>query len=245
MSNIELKSVIKSYKDFTLGPVSLKLGSGITALLGANGAGKTTLLRILVGITRPSAGYLIVEGGNPDRDPGEAGYLPQDFSGPRNVRVADYLRFVAWCRSSRKHAISEADVNSALNMVELMPQKDSKFRELSGGMIRRVGIAQALLQEASVIILDEPTVGLDPIQRLQLRDLLVKLSKTRAIVLSTHLSEDVAAVADHVAVLNDGTVSFFGDVSEFAEIGGSNDKDGAAVEAGFMSVVNRVGRERA
>lgn len=231
-----LRDVRRSFGGgFTLGPVDLRFEPGVTALLGANGAGKTTLMRLAVGILAPDGGQVLL-GGAAARGV-DVGYLPQDFSGPRNVRVKDYLRFIAWCRSRRGRRLDDRDVHAALASVNLADATNARIGALSGGMLRRVGIAQALLGRTGVLVLDEPTVGLDPLQRRELRSLLVDLGGTSTIVLSTHLSEDVAAVAERVAVLHEGSVVYSGAVSGLTALGEGPGHGGEAVEAGFLRAI--------
>lgn len=235
MTQIELHDVRKSFREFTLGPVSATYGTGITALLGANGAGKSTLMRLVVGILRQDSGSVDVSGDDPRRR--DIGYLPQDFAGPKNVVVNDYLRYVAWARSSRRHRLTDRDVHEALERVQLVDRAASRIGALSGGMVRRLGVAQALLGGGGAIVLDEPTVGLDPLQRRELRELLRELAADTTILLSTHLSEDVAAVADQVHVLHEGSVEMTGSVRDLATLGAADAVTGDAVEQGFLAVI--------
>lgn len=239
MSFLTFSGVTKSYGTFKLGPLDITVTHGVTALLGANGAGKTTLLRIAVGSVAPENGSVSLDGQRLRRGLSNVGYLPQDFSGPKNVRVRDYLRFIAWCRSNRTTRLGNRDVDSALELVDLSARSKDKIGDLSGGMVRRIGIAQALLGASDVIVLDEPTVGLDPLQRRELRILLEDLGQNRTLLISTHLSEDVAAVATQVVVLHDGTVAFDGSVDELCHESGASDRTGAAVEAGFLARVSK------
>lgn len=239
MSILAFSSVTKGYGSFNLGPLDLVIDSGVTALLGANGAGKTTLLRAVVGSVSLDKGTVLVDGEAPGRIPGGIGYLPQDFAGPKNVRVCDYLMFIAWCRSRKGSHVDAGHVERALDRVGLLSRQNDKIRTLSGGMVRRVGIAQALLGESGVLALDEPTVGLDPIQRRELRDVLDDLGRDRTVLLSTHLSEDVAAVASRVIVLDGGAVAFAGPVDELVALGGGKQRTGMSVEAGFLATIDR------
>lgn len=205
----------------------------MTALLGANGAGKTTLLSLAAGLLQPSEGQVSCAGG---ANPGRVGYLPQDFAGPRGVPVGRYLEYVAWCRSSRRAAITRRDVLEAASLVGLSDRLPDRIGTLSGGMVRRLGIAQALLGRSDVLLLDEPTVGLDPVQRRELRRLITELGQRRVVMLSTHLSEDVAAVADLAIVLDQGQIAFAGSVADLCQRGDSPAVSGEGVESGFMAV---------
>lgn len=204
-------------------------------LLGANGAGKSTLMRVMVGVLPPSHGE-VRRSGSSGLSPG---YLPQDFTAPRMARVDDYLAFVAWCRSSRRARVSGQDVAQALAAVDLTARAGYRSGALSGGMRRRLGVAQAILGGPDVVVLDEPTVGLDPVQRAELRELVVELGRQRTVVVSTHLAEDVAAIADRVLILADGAQVFDGTVGDLAARGGASTVSSEAVEKGFLAVVRQ------
>ena len=240
MTQLELREVRKSFQGFTLGPVTTTFGTGVTALLGANGAGKSTLMRIAVGILRPDSGGVVSVDADPREVAPDIGYLPQDFACPKNVTVTDYLRFVAWARSSRRRRLSDSDVAEALDRVGLSDRAGARIGTLSGGMVRRLGVGQALLGRSEVIVLDEPTVGLDPVQRRELRDLLRTLGADTTILLSTHLSEDVAAVATAVDVLHQGRIEMTGTVQELVARGPAGPVSGDTVEQGFLAVVGAV-----
>lgn len=239
--SLVLNGLVKSYRDFTLGPVSTTVKPGVTALLGANGAGKSTLLRLLVGILPPDRGELTWSAAS---TAGHVGYLPQDFRVPKNVRVDDYLRFVAWCRSGRGRQWGAEDVVGSLHAVGLEGRARDRLGSLSGGMVRRVGIAQALIGRPPVLVLDEPTVGLDPVQRRELRSLMAQLGRTAQVIVSTHLSEDVAAVAANVIVLDDGRLAFDGSVDSLVNRGGGSERTGDGVERGFLAVVSEADDDR-
>lgn len=230
-----IERVVKSYRGFELGPVSADLPRGVTALLGPNGAGKSTLMRVVVGITPPDSGEVLRAEVDGARVP--VGYLPQDFHGPRGVTARDYLRFVAWCRSTRSRKLGVRDVDEALELVGLASRARSRIGALSGGMVRRLGVAQAVLGGADLLVLDEPTVGLDPLQRDDLRELVRSLGERAVVLLSTHLSDDVAAVADRVLVLDEGAKLFEGTVDELAGRSGAEQRSSEAVEGGFLQLV--------
>ena len=232
---VVLEDLVVRRGRFELGPVDAHLGTGVTALLGANGAGKSTLMGAVVGVLAPSRGRVGLEqSGSPGRAPG---YLPQDFDAPRRVRVVDYLQFAAWCRSTRRAPITDAEIGAALGAVGLQERAGWRFGALSGGMRRRVGVAQALIGSPDVVVLDEPTVGLDPVQRTDLRELIGALGRDRAVLVSTHLAEDVASVAERVMILAEGAVVFQGSVAELAERAGAATVSSEAVERGFLAVV--------
>nr|WP_232514577.1 ATP-binding cassette domain-containing protein [Cellulomonas sp. PSBB021] len=189
----------------------------------------------VVGVLAPARGRVAV--GSEGGDQAVPGYLPQDFDAPRRVRVVDYLRFVGWCRSTRRRLVTDRAIGDALASVGLADRAGSRFGDLSGGMRRRVGVAQALLGSPGAVVLDEPTVGLDPVQRAELRELISTLANDRAVIVSTHLAEDVAAIAKRVVILSDGSEVFQGTVASLAERGAGPTVTSEAVERGFLSVL--------
>lgn len=232
-TDISLESVEMRFRDFSLGPTTLSFGAGVTALLGENGAGKTTLMRILVGTLRPTAGQVVWAGASPRSG---AGYLPQSFEALPACTVREYLLFVAWARSHRREPVSSAMVEQALQDVGLTQFASRRVKELSGGMMRRLGVAQSLLGQTPALVLDEPTVGLDPIQRREFRDLVQELGQHRTVILSTHLAEDVVAVADRVVVLHRGQMAYAGSVKDLC-VGG--ELSATALEEGFLELLQQ------
>lgn len=193
---------------FALGPVSLEITSGVTCLVGANGAGKSTFFRLAAKVDRPSAGSITLHssGGRSG-----LGYLPQDPVLPPGSTSEDFLRYVAWLQRVPKGERTAA-VKNALAQVGLADRGSRKIRTLSGGMQRRLGIAHALVHDPVLLLLDEPTVGLDPTQRIALRDTIRTVSQSRIVIVSTHLVEDVRGLADRVIVLDDGGIIYDGDI---------------------------------
>lgn len=192
-------------RGFTLGPLSLTLTQGITCLVGANGAGKSTLFSLLVGIQRPQSGSIRIEG------TGSVGFLPQSPDLPEHATCGDFLHHVAWLQGVPGRQRAEA-VATALGRVDLTDRARTSIGSLSGGMARRVGIAQAIVHDPDVLLLDEPTVGLDPIQRLGVRAALKDVASGRVVVVSTHLVEDVRGLAERVLLMSEGRLVFDGDV---------------------------------
>ena len=203
-----------------LSDVSLDLAPGVTGLLGPNGAGKTTLLRVLATALPPSEGDLAVLGLDP-AVPTERteirrrlGYLPQEIGFPRGFTAFAFVDYIAvlkeWTRPDERHT----EVRRVLDLVGLGGVAARRLRAMSGGQRRRVALAQALLGAPEVLILDEPTTGVDPEQRAALRTVLAELARTSTVVLSTHQTEDVAALCDRVVVLDEGRVRFDGQVTE-------------------------------
>ena len=192
-------------------------------------------MRLLARTEKADSGEITLAGVNGE---GVIGYLPQDFSAPKNVTVEDFLGYVAWCRSTRRRRLGPRDVAEALGVVGLTSRGDSRIGRLSGGMVRRLGVAQAVLGGADLLILDEPTVGLDPVQRHELRGLVRTLAERAVVLVSTHLAEDVATLADQVLVLDDGAVLLEGTVADLAAMSGSGSSVSAeTVEVGFLRLL--------
>jgi ABC-2 type transport system ATP-binding protein len=205
-----------------LDEVDLAIEPGITGLLGPNGAGKTTLLSILATVNEPDSGRVSVFGWDP-REPAERleirrrlGYLPQELGYHRHFTVAGFLNYVAILKEITDRRRRADEVARVLAAVGLERRARTRIRALSGGMRQRLGIAQALLGKPELLILDEPTAGLDPEQRLRFRELLSDLPGDPVIVLSTHQADDIAAICPRVIVLLQGRVQFAGAPAELA-----------------------------
>jgi ABC-2 type transport system ATP-binding protein len=219
--------------------VDVTLERGITGLLGPNGAGKTTLLSILATISEPDAGQVSVFGLDP-RDAAERteirrrlGYLPQELGYHRHFTVAAFLDYVAILKEITDRRRRAEEVARVLAVTGLEHRARSRIRTLSGGMRQRLGIAQALLGGPELLILDEPTAGLDPEQRLRFRELLSGLPGEPAIVLSTHQADDIAAICPQVIVLLQGKVHFSGTPAGLAataagRVWAADERDGVA-----------------
>ncbi|MFE7482643.1 ATP-binding cassette domain-containing protein [Streptomyces sp. NPDC057552] len=196
---------------FQLGPLSLEFADGVTCLVGPNGAGKSTFFRIAAGLEKPTSGSVRLPRGKSDERISPLGYLPQILDMPPGATCEEFLNYVAWVHripaGRREKAV--ADVLSRTGLAERVT---SKIRTLSGGMARRLGIAQAMIHDPVMLLLDEPTVGLDPRQRLALRETIAAIAAERIVIVSTHLVEDIRGLADRVVVLDGGTVVFDGDV---------------------------------
>jgi ABC-type multidrug transport system ATPase subunit len=206
---LEIRSLGKRYRGGTVGlaDFSLTVAEGVLGLLGSNGAGKTTLMSILATVTRPTSGTFLWEGTDAVADPLAVrrilGYLPQDFGVYERLTAREFLRYLG-----RLKGLSGADldrrVKELLALVNLHGAADRRLQGFSGGMRQRVGIAQALLGDPKLVIVDEPTVGLDPEERVRFRNLLSEIAQGRVVFLSTHLVSDVEAVASRIAVIRDG-----------------------------------------
>jgi ABC-2 type transport system ATP-binding protein len=193
--------------------LSLASGPGILGLLGPNGAGKSTLMRILATLAKPSAGTVRWKGADVARDPNalraSLGYLPQDFGVYPALSAREFLGFLAAVKGLSGKA-AHARVDACLAQVGLADVAERRLGEYSGGMRQRVGIAQALLNDPALLIVDEPTVGLDPDERMRFRHLLTDLAGERLVVLSTHIVSDVEASATALAVMSAGVLRFHG-----------------------------------
>ncbi|MFF2202038.1 ATP-binding cassette domain-containing protein [Streptomyces sp. NPDC058145] len=206
---------VRHRKNLALDGVDLDLGTGVHGLLGPNGAGKTSLIRVLATVARPSAGRMEILGQDTAGHRGRAairrrlGYLPQEFGYYPGFTVREFVAYVAWLKEMPAARVPAA-VADAVARVGLADRADAKIRTLSGGMVRRVGIAQAIVNEPGVLLLDEPTAGLDPEQRVEFRELLRELGASATVVVSTHLVEDVAAACTEVTLLDGGRIAYRG-----------------------------------
>jgi ABC-type multidrug transport system ATPase subunit len=199
--------------------VDLTITRGMFGLLGANGAGKTTLMRLLAGVQRPTSGAIRVgqwdlsRHGDQRQFKRTLGYLPQDLRLYPDMTVRGLLDYIAILKGISDPSRRRSRVETLLETVALTAEADRKVGGFSGGMLRRVGIAQALLNDPAVLIVDEPTAGLDPEERLRFRNILARLAGDRTIILSTHIVEDIAATCRQLAVLREGRVAYFGDTA--------------------------------
>lgn len=207
---LKINRLTKQYKDkLAVDNVSLKLTPGIWGLLGANGAGKTTMMRMVAGILKPTSGGVFYDGLSID-DLGESyrnifGYLPQTFGFYPEFTVKNYLEYMSALKGIGKKDASRK-IESLLQVLALSDVNNKKIRRLSGGMQRRVGIAQALLNDPEILILDEPTSGLDPGERVRFRNILAEFTKERIVLISTHIVSDVENIATRNAVMKDGRI---------------------------------------
>lgn len=193
--------------------VSYTLGRGVYGLLGVNGAGKTTLMRMLTTLVKPTSGAITLDGKDIfelDRSYRNLlGYLPQEFGVYPEFTVQDYLLYIASIKGLRPAAAKER-VKALLQQVGLTKARNKKMKALSGGMKRRAGIAQAMLNDPKILILDEPTAGLDPNERIRFRNLISELASDRIVLLSTHIVSDIESIADEILLMKDGKITTSG-----------------------------------
>jgi ABC-type multidrug transport system ATPase subunit len=208
--------------------VSLTVPGGILGLLGANGAGKTTLMRLLTGLIRPTSGRITIGGHDMATGDGRLavqrvlGYLPQDLGVYPDLTARQFLDYVALLKGLDDRPYRRRRVGELLELVNIADAADRKLRGYSGGMRRRVGIAQALLNDPQLLIVDEPTSGLDPEERIRFRTLLSQLAERRTVLLSTHIVDDVAQTCTELAVLGRGRLIYRGTVGELTERANGN-----------------------
>jgi ABC-2 type transport system ATP-binding protein len=223
--------------------VTMATGCGVFGLLGPNGAGKTSLLRMMATVIPPSSGQLRLLG----RDPGDhrqrrqirrrLGYLPQNLGFYPGFTVVEFVEYFALLKEMPAAEVPQA-VAAAVERVGLGDKAKAKLRTLSGGMLRRVGIAQAIVNEPELLLLDEPTAGLDPEQRVAFRALLRDLGQRGTVVVSTHLVEDVGVACNQVGLMDQGKIIFQGAPAELTARGEGTDAAGdAPLERGYSAVL--------
>lgn len=214
---VEVRDLSFSYgRRRVLTGASWTIGPGVNALLGPNGAGKTTLIKCMVGLARPSHGQVIIDGrGVIDGKVTQEllGYVPQNPSLPGLAKVRDLVAYAAWL-SGVEASRADAAVKAALGKMQVLDLATRRIRTLSGGQRQRVALATGIVHDPRVLILDEPTVGLDPGQRLKLRGVIQQFATERPVLLSTHLTEDVEHLADSVGVLVNGKIQYQGPTSQ-------------------------------
>ena len=216
-TEIVMKNVTKRYgKKLALDHLSLKIPQGMFGLLGPNGAGKTTLMKMTAAIFPPTEGKIRVCGTDIScqrQIHRMTGYLPQDFSMYGNMTAAEALDYLG-ALSLMPKKLRRERIPLLLRQVNLEDNSRTRVKAMSGGMRRRLGIAQAILHDPQVLIVDEPTAGLDPEERVRFRNLLCELAQERIVILSTHIVGDIEATCENIAVLNQGTLLFSGTVTE-------------------------------
>lgn len=207
---LEIKNITKKFKDKTaVNNFNVTLSEGIYGLLGPNGSGKTTLMRMIADVVKPTEGKILLNGKNKDimdedyRD--LIGYLPQDIGFYDNFTAEKFLYYVAALKGIDKKSASEK-IDSLLHYVNLEDDRKRKIKGFSGGMKERLGIAQALLNDPKILILDEPTAGLDPNERIRFKNMIARLSKDKVVILSTHIVSDVEFLANEIIIMKQGNL---------------------------------------
>jgi ABC-type multidrug transport system ATPase subunit len=242
--NVEITDLTRRFgRTQAVAGVNLETGPGVFGLLGPNGAGKTSLLRMMATVIPPSSGGLRLLG----RDPGaygprkeirrRLGYLPQNLGYYPGFTVVEFVEYFALLKDMPAGRVPGA-VATAVERVDLGDKARAKLRALSGGMLRRVGIAQAIVNEPELLLLDEPTAGLDPEQRVAFRALLRDLGRRATVIVSTHLVEDVGAACSQVALMDQGKIVFHGTPDELtARAEGTAAAGDAPLERGYSAVL--------
>ncbi|MBC7195517.1 MAG: ABC transporter ATP-binding protein [Caldisericia bacterium] len=217
---IEIENLVKIYnkKIYALKGINLKIDKGVFGLVGPNGAGKTTLMRIMTGILKPTKGRVSIFGfdswKNRDKITKFIGYLPQEFGFYPELTVYEILDYIAILRRVSDSKRRKKLIENSLEVVGLSDKSKLKIKALSGGMKQRLGLAQAILCEPEILIIDEPTAGLDPQERVNFRIKLSEMSKNSMIILSTHIIEDISLTATRMAILLNGEIKFLGKPEE-------------------------------
>lgn len=235
MSELKAEKLSKRFKNkVILKNFNFELHNGVVGLLGKNGAGKTTLMKIIATLLKPDHGNIIIDKisvKDIKKIKSMIGYLPQDFQFYSNMKVEDVLIYLGLL-SKLSMPVVEVEIDNLLTKLNLQEYRYYKIRQLSGGLKQRVGIAQALLNDPKVLILDEPTVGLDPEERDNVRKLISKLGKKRIVLFSTHIVEDIALISDQLLIIDQGRLIFNGNTDNFTH----SRKD---LELEYLKLINR------
>lgn len=222
INKLEIRNLNFNYKNKkALDNINLTLTDGVVALLGPNGAGKSTLMRLLVTLYETSIGEIelnnIKYSKNNEKIKANVGYVPQDFDMYNNINGQEYLEFVAKMRGVSKNDLKK-HIQKVVSKVNLDKFINKKIGTYSGGVKRRLGIAQALIGDSKLIVMDEPTVGLDPEQRNEFRRLLPEISKNSIVLISTHIVEDIQFNCDKLIILNQGKILYDGTINKFIDM---------------------------
>jgi ABC-2 type transport system ATP-binding protein len=242
---------VRAGRHLAVNELDLALGSGVHGLLGPNGAGKTTLIRALATVIRPASGTLELLGTAASHHADlravrrRLGYLPQHFGFYPRFTVREFVEYMAWLKDMPSAGIPAA-VQRAVERTDLADRADSRMKTLSGGMLRRAGIAQAIVNDPELLLLDEPTVGLDPQQRVEFRELLRQLGTDSCVLVSTHLVEDVVAACGAVVLMDRGTLVWQGTPKALTDHSGQGDAGDSPAEQGYSALLrqHRNGAER-
>ena len=222
--NIEIKNLTKIYprgKKKALNNVDITIPQGIFGLIGRNGAGKTTLMRIVATVMDATGGEILFDGKelktNKDEFRSSLGYLPQSTKLMPRLNIVEFLDYVCIMKGMKDKALRQQKINWAIETVGLVGEEKKRLGNYSGGMLRRAGIAQALIGDPKVLIIDEPTTGLDPEERLYFLNLLSKIASERTIIFSTHITADIEHLCTNICVLEQGEVKYLGQKNAFIE----------------------------
>jgi ABC-type multidrug transport system ATPase subunit len=223
---IEIRNLSKTYGELlALDKLNITIEGGMYGLLGPNGAGKTTLMKIMATVLKPTSGTVFYDGYDVTKNPMEIrqiiGYLPQEYGLYGDVTVIDFLYFVGALKGILRTEIKK-QADQILEIVNLGDKRFSKIKTLSGGMKQRLGIAQAFLGNPEVIIVDEPTAGLDPEERIRFRNILAELSLGKTVILSTHIISDIEDTCNILSVLNKGKILYQGNLEGLSEYSRGN-----------------------
>lgn len=207
---LQIQDVTKNYQNFVaLEHINLEFENGIYGLLAPNGAGKTTLLKLITTLLFPTEGRILYDGVEIRKLDAlyreKLGFLPQDFGYYREYTPEKYLHYIGVLKGMERKELQDK-IGQMLELVGLAEQKNKKMKKFSSGMIQRVGIAQALLNDPQILVLDEPTAGLDPGERMRFRKILTSLSKDKIVLISTHIVSDVEFISNHIVMLKDKKV---------------------------------------
>ena len=218
---MEITDLTKKFGDFTaVDHIDLAMTTGVYGLLGVNGAGKTTLMRMICTLLDSSSGSIKYNGKDINKMGNEyrkiLGYLPQDFGYYPEFSVKDYLLYIAALKGIRP-AVAKKRVKILISKVGLQKVANRKMKKLSGGMKRRAGIAQAMLNDPQILILDEPTAGLDPNERIRFRNLISELAEERLVLLSTHIVSDIEYIANEIILMKDGKILYQGSAQQLID----------------------------
>ena len=207
---LKINNLSKNYGNLkVLDNININIEPGIFGLLGPNGAGKTTMMKCIVSLINDYEGEISINGVKLNSSTVKkinVGYLPQHFSLYKHLKITEALEHIAYLKKVKNH---KEQIDEILKQVNLFDERNKKIKNLSGGMLRRLGIAQALLGNPQILVIDEPTAGLDPKERVRFRNILLKLPKDIVVIISTHIVEDLNLIADNIAIINKGSVLLY------------------------------------
>lgn len=235
---LEVKNVSKKFKNFTaIENINLSFENGVYGLLAPNGAGKTTLMKTIVTLLMPSSGEILYNGTNinelDDKYRQIVGYLPQKFGYYKEDTPVKFLKYMAALNGVDKKMAAER-CDKLLELVGLNEVKNKKMKKFSGGMIQRVGIANALMNDPEIIILDEPTAGLDPMERVRFRNTIASLGKEKTVILSTHIVSDIESIADEIILIKDKHILCCDTLENVCKL--NTQKENSNLEDAFMYI---------